>query len=186
MSDATTTQGAAFGVAPLQVDPATLAPAPAAADVAVSRVPAEARARLRDRLRARRPLEELVDLGDGDFVLVKGMDVYATEAMQNAMRSDEEDGVDPDAPTKITDLNPRMLRASCFDPETGESVYGTGQPVQQADGSVVIDGFTDREINEQPIDVVNKLMAAINRVLGRTAAPGKDSPSTAATDSSSS
>jgi hypothetical protein len=180
--------GAAFGL------PATVS------EAVVSAVPAAARGRLQDRLRKRKPIRELVDLGDGDVVLVKGMDVLAAEAMQARVRATEGDPEEEAAPASMASRNPIMMRSMCFDPETLEPVFGTGEIVAYRDPRTgeqqslqderftepVVDGFTDEEINGLPIGDVNKLMQAINRVMGLDGGPGKGSPSTGDADSSSS
>lgn len=183
--------GAAFGVtglSPMPVSSEALQPAVTAAHIEQrvqdSVVPEAMRARLTDRLKKRKPLTRLVDIGDGDTVLVKGMDAYTVEALNEKRDPD----ADPDATPKITEKQPAMLRVMCFDPDSGEALFGTGEQVgvdAQTDQPIV-DGWTDREINELPMDVTNKIMEAVNYVMGRTSEPGKDSPSTPATASSSS
>lgn len=200
MSEPTpTTQGAAFGapqtVYPPAVQAAPFQPPAAEAlqqpvppvEATITPVPAEHRAKLTDRLKKRQVKTKLVDLGDGDVVLVRGMDVVAVEAMNESMREEDEE-LEPGATPKLTKTNPRMLRHMCFDPETGESVYGTGRQigVDPETDQPIIDGWTDAEINAQPMDVVNQLMTAVNEVMGRTSEPGKDSLSTGGAASSSS
>lgn len=180
------------------VDGSAFGPAAAQSPtVQASAVPEVYRGKLRDRLRKRKPIEEIVDLGGGDRVLVKGMDVIAAEAMQSRVRSAE--GDEPDSQAGIASRNPVMMRSMCFDPEDGSSLFGTGAVVAYADAAghqqslqdethtvPVVDGWTDDEINGLPIGDVNKLMQAINRCMGLDGAPGKGSPSTGGADSSSS
>ncbi|AYD87361.1 hypothetical protein SEA_VALENTINIPUFF_66 [Microbacterium phage ValentiniPuff] len=189
MTDST---GAAFGVtapAPLEVNPAALQqPVQATATVteapAVSAVPAAARERLTDRLHKRQVREKLVDIGDGDQVLVRGMDAYAIESLN----AGDDDSIDEDSKPKITEQQPRMLRAMCFDPIDGSKLFGTGEQigVDPKTDQPIIDGWTDHQINKLPMDVLNPLMSGVNYVMGRGTEPGKDSPSTPDTASSSS
>lgn len=195
MSDpTTTTPGSAFGVTqaaqPVSAAPFS-APSPEAMqtpapEATVSAVPAAARGRLSDRLQKRKVKEVTVDLGDGDLVLVRGMDVVAVEEMNEAIRREDGDEAEG-APTKITKVNPRMLRLMCFDPEDGSRLFGTGQQigVHPETDQPIIDGWTNEQINALPMDVVNRLMSAVNEVMGRTSEPGKDSRSTDAAASSS-
>jgi len=192
MSDSNFT-GEAFGVqpAPFTVVPESLqAPVNVEEQIPTSAVPAAFRGRLTDRLMKRQPRQKIVDLGDGDLILVRGMDAYAVEAMQERLAINTDPDADPDEaekPKKITEAQPGMLRTMCFDPEDGSSVFGSGQQIGvDEQGQPVIDGWTDHQINKLPMDVINQLMTAVNYVMGRGTEPGKDSPSTGDTDSSSS
>lgn len=187
-----TPQGSAFGAvqqAPMTVVPESLRPPVHYEEQqpAPSAVPAPLRARLTDRLQKRVPRETVVDVsenGDGsDRILVRGMDSYAIEKLTEGQAPPEE-GQTP----KITENQPRMLRAMCFDPEDGSSLFGSGNQVgvHPETDQPIIDGWTDVQINKLPMDVTNKLMTAVNFVMGRGAEPGKDSPSTPDTASSSS
>lgn len=152
-------------------------PVPAAPAVA-SAVPAEARERLTDRLRKKmKPKEVLVDLGDGDMILVLGQTVASMDAIVGVEKP--EDGEIP-LPSRMT---PPMFRSMCFDPETREPLFG--QPVYDPETGEKIDGWTDEEMIAIPSHIAVAIQQAIGIVSGRSTEPGKDSPSTGDTDSSS-
>jgi hypothetical protein len=105
-----------------------------------------------DRLRKRGVRQEVVDLGDGLQVLVKGLD--ADTAFDMGELFEDADDVTP------REATPPLLRATCYDVETGERLFD--------------ESWTDEEITQQAIDVVTKLAEAANRVMGRDGGPGKD------------
>jgi len=134
-------------------------PQPTPTDVATTSPAQEApieRATPKDRLKARKIKRERVNLADkGEeelWVEVRGL--TAGTAFDMADDVDEED--EEDNKKQI----PVLLRHTVFDVDTDSAFFD--------------DGWDDDEIMELPIDVVNKLAAAANYVLGRGPQPGKD------------
>lgn len=131
-----------------------------------SRVPEAARARLTDRLKKRRVMHALAQFEDGEAVLVKGLESGQMDEIRAASRDED----DPDAEVDTTQLNNKMLRIMCYDPETDEKVF---------------EHWTDEELATFPLADLAVIMTSISIVNGNTPAPGKESPSTAAAASSS-
>lgn len=132
-----------------------------------SAVPAEARSKLKDRLKKRKVKEAIAQLDDGEQILVIGLRSGQMDEIRSDNEEDEESGDDKPSVTKT---QARMFRSMCFDP---------------IDRTPVFDDWTEAEFEDFPLADATVIMKAIGIVNGNTSEPGKDSPSTGADDSSS-
>lgn len=169
---------AAVGATAAVIDGETVALEPHDA-TAASAVPAEAKARLTDRLKKREVKKALVVLPteEGEEPLVLLVSGLKSGQMDEIRQQFEEPDEDLDAPgekdasgEEISARQAAMFRLQVTDPHSKEFVFAE---------------WSDEDFKEMPLADSMLIMQAVMKVNGHTTEPGKDSPSTTADDSSS-